>query len=180
MEESGWASGNYIRDLFVIFLLPNNIVRPEIVWEQCYHILSEEQIMNMTLAKIEDKLQSNGRSLKEFDKMPYPSLDIVDSLEDRLLVDELNFDVEVLTEEINNNLSNMNTYKRRAFDVIIIAVNGNPRGFFFVYGYGGTGKTYLYNTLLAAIQSKRDIVLNVASSGIASISSKWTHNSFKV
>nr|GEZ05078.1 ATP-dependent DNA helicase PIF1-like [Tanacetum cinerariifolium] len=37
---------------------------------------------------------------------------------------------------------------------------------FFVYGYGGTGKTYLYKTMSAALRSKGDIVLNVASSGI--------------
>ncbi|XP_076910528.1 uncharacterized protein LOC143568203 [Bidens hawaiensis] len=40
---------------------------------------------------------------------------------------------------------------------------------FFVYGYGGTRKTYLWKTLSASIRSKRDVVLNVASSGIASL-----------
>nr|GEU48449.1 hypothetical protein [Tanacetum cinerariifolium] len=40
---------------------------------------------------------------------------------------------------------------------------------FFVYGYGGTGKTFLYKTLTASIRSKGGIVLNVASIGIASL-----------
>lgn len=40
---------------------------------------------------------------------------------------------------------------------------------FFVYGYGGTGKTYLYKTMSAALRSKGEIVLNVASSGIAAL-----------
>nr|GEW40340.1 hypothetical protein [Tanacetum cinerariifolium] len=35
---------------------------------------------------------------------------------------------------------------------------------FFVYGYGGTSKIYLYKTLSAALRSKGEIVLNVASS----------------
>ncbi|XP_076923355.1 uncharacterized protein LOC143585454 [Bidens hawaiensis] len=39
--------------------------------------------------------------------------------------------------------------------------------FFFVYGYGGTGKTYLWKTLSASIRSNGEIVLNVASSVIA-------------
>ncbi|XP_025680297.1 uncharacterized protein [Arachis hypogaea] len=202
IEASTWASGNYLRVLFVVLLLSNNVVRPEVVWEQCYHVLSEdilfchrknmqcadlklspEQIMNMTLAKIEDKLQGNGRSLKEFDKMPYPSSDVIDGLEDRLLLDELNFDVDALTKELNNNLSNMNIGQRKAFDVIIQAVNGNAGGFFFVYGCGGTGKTYLYRTLSAAIRSKRGIVLNVASSGIASLllpNGRTVHSRFKI
>ncbi|GKD56954.1 ALP1-like protein, partial [Tanacetum coccineum] len=42
-------------------------------------------------------------------------------------------------------------------------------GVYFVYGYGGTGKTFLWKTLAAAIRRKGDIVLNVASSGIASL-----------
>jgi len=41
-------------------------------------------------------------------------------------------------------------------------------GFFFLYGYGGTGKTFIWKTLSATLRSKSMIVLNVASSGIAS------------
>ncbi|KAG5610801.1 hypothetical protein H5410_022082 [Solanum commersonii] len=45
----------------------------------------------------------------------------------------------------------------------------NSGGFFFLYGFGGTGKTFIWRTLSAAIRSKGDIVLTVASSGIASL-----------
>nr|GEY57457.1 ATP-dependent DNA helicase PIF1-like [Tanacetum cinerariifolium] len=44
-----------------------------------------------------------------------------------------------------------------------------PGGVYFVYGYGGTRKTFLWKTLAAGIRRKGDIVLNVASSGIASL-----------
>nr|XP_043616381.1 ATP-dependent DNA helicase pif1-like [Erigeron canadensis] len=49
------------------------------------------------------------------------------------------------------------------------AVNRGKGGVFFLYGYGGTGKTFVWKTLAAAIRSKREIVLNVASSGIAAL-----------
>ncbi|GJR37369.1 ATP-dependent DNA helicase PIF1-like protein, partial [Tanacetum coccineum] len=42
-------------------------------------------------------------------------------------------------------------------------------GMLFVYAYGGNGKTFLYKTLTAPFRSKGQIVLNVASSGIASL-----------
>ncbi|XP_019150957.1 PREDICTED: uncharacterized protein LOC109147756 [Ipomoea nil] len=42
-------------------------------------------------------------------------------------------------------------------------------GLYFVYGYGGTCKTFVWKTLSAAIRSQGNIVLNVASSGIASL-----------
>ena len=40
---------------------------------------------------------------------------------------------------------------------------------FFVYGHGGTGKTYLYRTILVAVRSKGKIALAVASSGIVAL-----------
>lgn len=40
---------------------------------------------------------------------------------------------------------------------------------FFVYEFGGTGKTFLWKLHSAAIRCRGDIVLNVASSGIASL-----------
>ncbi|XP_056864147.1 uncharacterized protein LOC108828991 [Raphanus sativus] len=42
-------------------------------------------------------------------------------------------------------------------------------GLFFVYGFGGTGKTFLWRLLSAPIRSRGEIALNVASSGIASL-----------
>nr|GEY59907.1 hypothetical protein [Tanacetum cinerariifolium] len=42
-------------------------------------------------------------------------------------------------------------------------------GVYFVYGYRGTGKTFLWKTFAAGIRRKGDILLNVASSSIASI-----------
>ena len=40
---------------------------------------------------------------------------------------------------------------------------------FFVEGPGGTGKTFLYNTLLAQVRSQAQISLGLASSGIAAL-----------
>ncbi|KAL7609638.1 uncharacterized protein LOC111912306 [Lactuca sativa] len=49
------------------------------------------------------------------------------------------------------------------------AIKNNEGGVFFVYGYGGTCKTYLWKTLSAAVRCNAQIVLNVASSGIVSL-----------
>ncbi|XP_047264096.1 uncharacterized protein LOC124896570 [Capsicum annuum] len=55
------------------------------------------------------------------------------------------------------------------YEKIITVVNENKGEFFFLYGFGGTGKTFIWNTLSTAIRSKGEIVLTVASSGIASL-----------
>ena len=49
------------------------------------------------------------------------------------------------------------------------AVNNNEGGMFFLYGYGGTGKTYIWRTLASSRRPKNQIVIMVASSGIASL-----------
>ncbi|KAL7087278.1 hypothetical protein ACP275_13G058200 [Erythranthe tilingii] len=40
---------------------------------------------------------------------------------------------------------------------------------FFLYGHGGTRKTFLWKTLSAVVRSKGEIVINVASSGMVSL-----------
>ncbi|CAL1406483.1 unnamed protein product [Linum trigynum] len=55
--------------------------------------------------------------------------------------------------------------------------------FFFLYGHGGTGKTYLYNTVIAKLRSQQKIVLVVASSGIAATllpDGSTGHSRFKI
>src|SRR3954469_3830764 len=63
------------------------------------------------------------------------------------------------------------------------AVEKQQGGVFFLYGYGGTGKTFMWNTLSAALRSKKKIVLPVATSGIASLllpGGRTAHSKFKI
>lgn len=41
IDASQWASGQYLRSLFVMLLLSNNLSRPEHVWAECRHKLSD-------------------------------------------------------------------------------------------------------------------------------------------
>ena len=56
-------------------------------------------------------------------------------------------------------------------------------GVYFLYGYGGTSKTFVWKTLSSAIRSNGGIVLTVASSGIASLllpEGRITHSKFAI
>ncbi|XP_057762519.1 uncharacterized protein LOC130982500 [Arachis stenosperma] len=73
--------------------------------------------------------------------------------------------------------------QKYAFDKIVTVVYCNKGGFFFVYGHGGTGKTFIWNLMSAEIHSRGDIVLKVASSGIASLllpNGRTAHSRFKI
>ncbi|XP_022041801.2 ATP-dependent DNA helicase pif1-like [Helianthus annuus] len=53
----------------------------------------------------------------------------------------------------------------------------------FIYGYGGTGKTFLWTTIISALRSEGKIVLAVAASGIASLlllAGRTAHSRFKI
>lgn len=54
---------------------------------------------------------------------------------------------------------------------------------FFVYGAGGTGKTFLYKTIIAKLRSVGKVVLPVASAGIAALllpGGRTAHSRFKL
>jgi len=64
-----------------------------------------------------------------------------------------------------------------------MAVTNQKGGVFFLHGYGGTGKTFMWRTLASALRSKHEIVLTVATSGIASLllpGGRTAHSKFKI
>uniref|UniRef100_A0A1J3E1W6 ATP-dependent DNA helicase n=1 Tax=Noccaea caerulescens TaxID=107243 RepID=A0A1J3E1W6_NOCCA len=100
--------------------------------------------------------------------MPKPTRENVDQ-SNRFIVDETSYNSKVLTEQHGQWIKMLTNEQKRIYDEIIGAVSEKKGGIFFVYGFGGTGKTFMWKTLSAAIRSQGDIVLNVASSGIASL-----------
>ena len=62
-------------------------------------------------------------------------------------------------------------------------VNLQRGGIFFLYGYGGTNKTFMWKTLSSALRSNEYIVLTIASSGIASLllpGGRTAHSKFAI
>ncbi|KAK9074064.1 hypothetical protein SSX86_006661 [Deinandra increscens subsp. villosa] len=186
-EAKFYGTGFYLRNLFVTMLSSNTLSRPEYVWENSWSVLSEGilqkqrlllktpdlkyddvQLKNLTLAEIEKCLHRHNLSLSDFPTMPLPN-DFVVSMCDNVLINEqLDYDKVNQHDQFESLFSSLTSEQKSIFNDIMTAVNNNG-GVFFIYGYGGTGKTFLWNTLSAAIRAKGEIVLNVASSGIASL-----------
>ncbi|XP_012847884.1 PREDICTED: uncharacterized protein LOC105967828 [Erythranthe guttata] len=187
-EVNTWASGDYIRRLFAVMLFSNSLSRPEHVWQSCWldlaegiaykqqrlhknpdlHI-SDESLKNYTLIEIEKILQSNGKSLQNYAHMPVPIEYSSEDTENILVLDELDYDRFEMGRELQQYLASITDEQRKVYDVVMDAVTNDSGGMFFLYGHGGTGKTFLWKTLSAAVRSNGEIVINVASSGIASL-----------
>ncbi|CAH1419889.1 unnamed protein product [Lactuca virosa] len=143
--------------------------------------LSEDELKNLTLFEIEQILLRNNSALKNFTKMPYPDVESIYSLNNRLITEELDYNIPVIKNDFDRMFLALTNEQRSIFLNIMSVVKENKGGVFFVYGYGGTGKTFLWKTISAAIRSDCHIVLNVASNGIASLllpCGRTTHSRF--
>ncbi|XP_019234577.1 PREDICTED: uncharacterized protein LOC109215028 [Nicotiana attenuata] len=203
MEASNWGTASYLRQLFAMLLLSNSMSRPAIVWQATWHLLSEdilheerrildhpeaeltdEELKSRCLQKLESFLKGCGRSFQDFPTMPRPvyNTEEVDN-SNRLIRDELRYNKRALAEEHQELVKNLTDEQRSVYEKIIRDVNEDKGGFFFLYGFGGTGKTFIWRTLSSAIRSRGDIVLTIASSGIASLllpGGRTTHSRFVI
>jgi hypothetical protein len=101
----------------------------------------------------------------------------------RLIDDELGYDVAKLSHESDAMISKLNDEQLHAFKCIVDVVFSENLEFFFVSGYGGTRKTFLWNTIIAYFRANKKIVLPVASYGVASLllpGGRTPHSRFRI
>ncbi|XP_057246817.1 uncharacterized protein LOC130589392 [Beta vulgaris subsp. vulgaris] len=187
-EASFRESGHYVRHLFSMLLLSRSMSKPEDVWHKTWRLLSDDilykqrgiqknkelqltddQIEVFASAEIETMLQSNGNSLRRFSEKPFPDELIMFEGQNKLIADELSYDIEEMTLEHDKLFKGLTDEQSIIYHRVMDAVSSQEGGVFFVYGYGGTGKTYVWKTLCAAARKMGEIVLPVASSGIVSL-----------
>jgi len=132
---------------------------------------------------------SNGTKDLEFFNLPSVPMDYIrrgGASDNSLLRQEMLYDVEQQHAFWTENVSKLNDEQKPVFETITSQVeSGTPSisNVYFIDAPGGTGKTFLFNTLLAKFRSQRKICLALASSGIASIllaGGRTAHSRFKI
>ena len=183
-----WATGVQLRSMFCSMLMYNEVAQPNILWEGHWEDLTDdlelrlqrecadhnfristEQRKNLGLYELQVILSRSGRSLKDFPPMPLPSFDFAQQLRNRLIREQLDYDIGTEAAALNLLLPTLNAYQLEVFEAIINADDSNEGRCFFVYGSDGTGKTYAWKAIIAALRLKGKIILSVASSGIATL-----------
>ncbi|XP_022004510.1 uncharacterized protein LOC110902078 [Helianthus annuus] len=183
-EASAWSTSGFLRTFFVMLLMSNTISRPGHFWTQtksllCEDILyqqrritgiPEEEIENICLPHIENWLLAYGSTLGNFSDMPNVPDNYISASNNQMIMKELSYDRATLQKELASYLKSLTDEQLKVYETVMNAIDKGNGGVFFVYGYGGTGKTFLWKTFaVAALRSKGEVVLNVASSGIASL-----------
>jgi primosomal protein N' len=80
-----------------------------------------------------------------------------------LVEEELAYDQHSLTTNVDNAEDRLNDDQRNAYETILNALTNKEGKLLFVYGSGGTGKTFVWTTLLSRLRGQGKIVLAVAS-----------------
>ncbi|GJX04362.1 DNA helicase [Tanacetum coccineum] len=110
-----------------------------------YH-LNDSDVQGYVLYEIEMILKNCSKSLQHFG-LPAPPVGLLTQLENRLLMEERNYNREELMQERHDLVPKLNDEQIKIYDLIIHANMTYQQELLFFYGHGGTGKTFLWKTV---------------------------------
>ncbi|KAJ1280345.1 hypothetical protein BS78_04G224900 [Paspalum vaginatum] len=200
-EAAAWATSSQLRQLFVTMLLFCEVNDEYAFFEKVWRFLADDiqyrvrnamdntqyqmpdtQLKDYLLDDLSELFARNGGRMRDHN-LPAKSDMSQISCSNRLIEQELSYDSSSLLVESDRLVGSLNSEQLAAFTSITDSVMGGAPGFFFVSGYGGTGKTYLWNAIVAYLRGHGKIVLTVASSGVASLllpGGRTAHSRFKI
>jgi ATP-dependent DNA helicase PIF1 len=133
------------------------------------YVMSLDDLKEACLVEIDKYLGKNGKSLRDYECMPQLRDPKPGMFNNILLENEFQYDYAEMKSLHEEHVNNLNSDQIFAYQSIYNAIDNGLGTMFFVDGYGGTGKTFLWKTLTYRLRSEGKVVVNVASSGIASI-----------
>ncbi|XP_073035205.1 uncharacterized protein [Primulina eburnea] len=178
-----------LRRLFVSILV---FCQPTIVrelWDEFHPSMCEDYgreipssnlIINKLLLEIRRLLHQYKKKLDDFD-LPSISVDFLEETPlPKIIEDELSYQI---SDDDLLSIERLNAQQRIAFDTIIESIMHSQSKLFFIDGPGGTGKTFLYRSMLAHLRKMGKIIIAVATSGIAATllqGGRTAHSRFQI
>ena len=202
LQEAGEMQMGYtLRMLFATILFHCNPTSPGALWDQFKHHIcndlmyrltnihpncdfAQEEVYDYGLHLIDHVLRNWGTQLADIPGMPQivGNWGVV-AEGNRLINEQLNYNREDLAARVTVNTAQFNDAQRGVYEAVMESVNNNNGKTFFLHSAGGCGKTFVCNTIAAAVRAQGKIALCVASSGIASLlleGGKTAHSTFKI
>ena len=139
-------------------------------------------VYNEVLMDIDENLAQMGSSLDDFKDMPQLDQNIQDLREAKVIREE-QYDLETQAEKAQQMKPLLNESQTHCFDLITGTTLESRQNSFVIDSPGGYGKTFLFATLAAHFRSKGEIVLIVASTGLAAQNlegGRTAHSRFKI
>ncbi|GBM34040.1 hypothetical protein AVEN_162220-1 [Araneus ventricosus] len=185
LEAARMQMPSYLRILFAIICGFGEVENIPDLWTQHKQSLSEDFVHRYSeetgpfyaLAELNELLKSYGLNLR---KVNLPSVDLQCDLF------RLSYDAIEEQSKANANIEKLNSEQRYAVYKVLHAIyeyqTDMPKCF-FLDGPAGTGKTFVYSTLLHAVRGKGDQAIAVASTGIEATllsGGRTAHSIFKI
>jgi ATP-dependent DNA helicase PIF1 len=107
----------------------------------------------------------------------------VDPYNNILIANEMSYDTSKMLDKHNNIYQTLYLEQLNAYHQVVDYVSNGLGQMFFIDGFGGSDKTYLWNVLSFHFRSEGKVVLNVSSSGIASLllpGGRTAHSQFAI
>ncbi|XP_071712268.1 uncharacterized protein [Rutidosis leptorrhynchoides] len=200
-EAAATATASQLRLLFSHILQFCDVADPLKLWKQCWKLMSDdipirvapslrisriyvnsEELEGYIFYELQILLNQYSKSVFDFG-LPRIPQHLIDDLQNRLIMEENNYDRETLLAEKSILELKLNDKQLMIYNLVISSNSSRKQELIFVYGHSGTGKTFLWKAIATAFQADGKIVLTVASSGIASLllpSGRTAHSRFKI
>uniref|UniRef100_A0A0D3BP59 ATP-dependent DNA helicase n=1 Tax=Brassica oleracea var. oleracea TaxID=109376 RepID=A0A0D3BP59_BRAOL len=201
-EGARTATPYQLRDLFVTFLNNCFVASHKGLWEHSWKSMSEDilhkrqrilghanlelddkTLEQYTLIEVEKLMHMQDRSLNDIKDMPKINPVLLKELGNSLWNQEMDYDLAEETLRHDKQYNLLNAEQLAIYGSVLDSVDKKEGKIFFVYGAGGTGKTFLYQTIISRLRSRKQIVLPVASSGIATLllpNGRTAHSCFNI
>ncbi|KAK9065016.1 hypothetical protein SSX86_016399 [Deinandra increscens subsp. villosa] len=202
-EAALWGTPRELRFLFAEMLLFCEIANPVALWGEHWRAMGDDIVRRITtqtnvnpdcipddhvqqqiLYELEKLLNtSSSYSTLSNYGLPMPEGDLLELINNRLLMEERCYDRAHLAAEHEQCRASMHPRQLAVYELVMQSHNSKKQILLFIYGHGGTGKTFLWTTIISAIRSLGQIVLAVAGSGIASLllpSGRTAHSRFQI
>ncbi|XP_071741237.1 uncharacterized protein [Rutidosis leptorrhynchoides] len=200
-EASVSATSAELRTLFSHIFMFCDVADPLRLWRQTWKLMSDDipirtaatlhmsgitinldDLEGYVLYKLQILLTGHSRNVTDFG-LPAVPQNLMDDLHNRLIMEEINYDREALSNQKTILLTQLNQKQRIVYETVMNSNANRRQELIFVYGHGGTGKTFLWKSLTTALRVEGKIVLAVASFGIASLllpSGQTAHSRFRI
>jgi predicted ribonuclease YlaK len=116
--------------------------------------MSDIDLRDQLLETLEYLLNKRGSNITDFN-LPRKSTNTNSQSINCLFNKELCYDANNLLNESEYMIGQLNSEQQYAFHSIMDTVLHNKPRLFFVSGYGGTGKTFLWNTIITYLRGHR-------------------------
>lgn len=200
-EAVHFQTGHSLRRLFVMVLLFTDVQNSHELWarfkehicDDLNHALqmrfgipdpTEAQHDDYGLFLLDVILWDSNKSLaRDFPNMPHSTIEWATAEVNSLITAELSYDRTAEQAQADINTALFNAEQQASYDTIVNAATNRAPALFFLHGAAGTGKTFVYRTICHTLRARGDIVLCVASSGIASLllpGGRTSHSRFKI